>query len=187
MYKYYNPHPKGLLTDDCAKRAICAVTGIAYHRVSQELNRYKAVTGASHYYSHQNPHRYVEDRLNGRRLSFSSKPTAAEFCHAHPRGRYILDMKGHWSAAVDGVLYDTWDCSAEAVNFAYAIDTPNYQAPDLGKQILRYCCTAEQVSPSETMIRIYDGNGQFSQRKIPAELAAGYLRCLQDSNYTVIL
>ena len=30
MYKYYNPHPKGLSTDDCVKRAIVVVTGMDY-------------------------------------------------------------------------------------------------------------------------------------------------------------
>ena len=60
MYKYYNPHPKGLSTDDCVKRAIVVVTGLDYSKVQRELNEYKMVTGAKSFNSVKNL-RYVDD------------------------------------------------------------------------------------------------------------------------------
>ena len=65
MYKYYNPHPKGLSTDDCVKRAIVVVTGKDYSRIQRELNEYKAVTGAKSFNSIKNL-RYVEDVLKAK-------------------------------------------------------------------------------------------------------------------------
>ena len=185
MYKYYNPHPKGLSTDDCVKRAIVVVTGMDYSKVQRELNGYKAITGAKSFNSIKNL-RYVEDVLKAKKITFQSELTAEDFCKKHPRGRFILDMVGHWSACVDGCIYDTWDCSKEEVNFAYEIATEPYTMPDFKKQVFKYCCTSERISDTETRIRIYDGNGAFTERKIPTELTVGYVLCLQHSNYSYI-
>lgn len=182
MYKYYNPHPKGLSTDDCVKRAIVTVTGRYYAAVQRELNNYKKVTGAKAFNSVKNL-RYVEDALGASKITLDGTLTADEFCKKHPRGRFILDMDGHWSACVDGCIYDTWDCGKEKVNFAYEITTEPYTAPDLKKQVLKYCCTSEEISDGKTLIRIYDGNGVFVERKIPAELSVGYILCLEHSHY----
>ena len=185
MYKYYNPHPKGLSTDDCVKRAIVVVTGMDYSKVQRELNEYKTVTGAKSFNSIKNL-RYVEDVLKAKKITIQSKLTAEEFCKKYPRGRFILDMVGHWSACVDGCIYDTWDCSKKTVNFAYEVTTKPYTPPNLNKQVFKYCCTSEKISNTETRIRIYDGNGAFTERNIPTELTAGYVLCLQHSNYSYI-
>ena len=185
MYKYYNPHPKGLSTDDCVKRAIVVVTGWDYAAVQRKLNEYKKVTGAKSFNSVKNL-RYVEDVLNAKKISLNNQLTAEEFCKQHLRGRYILDMDEHWSACVDGCIYDTWDCSQEKVNFAYEIATDPYTMPDLKKQVFKYCCTSEKISDTETRIRIYDGLGTFAERKIPTDLTEGYVLCLQHSNYSYI-
>ena len=34
-----------------------------------------------------------------------------KFLNLHPKGRHILNMAGHLTRCVDGVIYDTWDCS----------------------------------------------------------------------------
>lgn len=185
MFQYFNPHPQGTTTKtwDCVKRAIVATTGMDYRSVQRGLNAYKKVTGAKTFYSGHNPHHYVEDVLNAKKIFLSPHTTVADFCQSHPRGRYILDMDGHWSSCINGVLYDTWDCRAEQMNFAYAIVTEGDQFPDLRAQVFRSCCTSEVISEKETLIRIYDGNGNFVERTIPTELTAGYVRCLQDSHY----
>lgn len=185
MYKYYNANPRGLSTDDCVKRAISVVTGMEYKNVQLELNRYKRVTGAESFNSDYNPHRYVEDVLKAKKITVK-KMTAGEFCRKYPTGRYILDMESHWSACVDGIIYDTWDCSKNVVNFAYEIKGEGYRLPDLKRQVFKYCCTAERISNTETCIRIYDGNSKFVERKISTELTKGYVRCLEDQNYSYI-
>ena len=185
MYKYYNPHPKGLSTDDCVKRAIVVVTGLDYSKVQRELNEYKTVTGAKSFNSVKNL-RYVEDILKAKKISLDVEMIVDEFCKKYPKGRYILDMDEHWSACVDGCIYDTWDCSDEKVNFAYEVTTEPYSAPDLKKQVFKNCCTSERISDTETRIRIFDGNRAFTERKIPTELTEGYVLCLQHSNYSYI-
>ena len=44
------------------------------------------------------------------------------FCKKFPNGSYILRMAGHWSACVDGVIYDTWDCSEKCVYNAWVMN-----------------------------------------------------------------
>ena len=121
MYKYFNPHPKGLQTDDCVKRAIVVVSGMDYTDVKRELNNYKKVTGAEKFNSRKNLC-YVEDVLNAKKITFKEKMTAGEFCKKHPKGRFILDMEEHWSSCVDGCIYDTWDCSDYTVNYEYTFE-----------------------------------------------------------------
>ena len=185
MYKYYNPHPKGLSTDDCVKRAIVVVTSMDYSKVQRELNEYKTVTGAKSFNSVKNL-RYVEDILKAKKISLDVEMTVDEFCKKYPKGRYILDMDEHWTACVDGCIYDTWDCGKKKVNFAYEITTEPYAPTHISKQVFKYCCTSKKISDTETRIRIYDGNGAFIERKIPTELTQGYVLCLQHSNYQYI-
>ena len=45
------------------------------------------------------------------------------FCESYKKGRYILNMAGHWSCCVDGVIYDTWDCSEKCVYTAYKVES----------------------------------------------------------------
>ena len=78
MYKYYNPHPKGLSTDDCVKRAIVVVTGMDYSKVQRELNGYKAITCVKSFNSIKNL-RYVEDVLKAKKITFQSELTDEDF------------------------------------------------------------------------------------------------------------
>lgn len=185
MYRFFNPHKKGTATSvgDCVKRAIVATTGMDYADVGRKLNAYKKVTGAKTFNGEKNPHHYVEDILEGRMIALKKKMSAKDFAKRHPRGRYILDMDGHWSSCIDGDIYDSWDCSDELVNFAYEINTHGFNGVELKKQVFKYCCTSEAISKTETRVRIYDGNGNFAERIIPSALVEGYVLCLKHSNY----
>lgn len=125
-YQYYNAHPKGLNVGDCVKRAITVAACMDYMEVQRQLNRHKKVTGASQFNSNYNPHSYVETVLKGQKMSFPAKKgqsrmTARRFCTVFPKGRYILNMANHWSCIVDGIIYDTWDCSDKCVYTAYNV------------------------------------------------------------------
>lgn len=183
MYKYYNPNPSGKISDDCVKRAICVCTGSDYGVISRQLNAFRRVSGAKRFNTENNPHLFVEDVLDGIKIVVEGKMTAEQFCHTYQNGRYILDMDEHWSACVDGVIYDTWDCRGQQVNFAYKIMSDEYVSPDLKNQTFKYCCTTENINNDKTLICIYDGNGACTRRVVPKKLVEGYVLCLQDRNY----
>lgn len=177
MFRYYNAHPTGRRTGDCVKRAIAVTTGMDYRQVERELNRYKSVTGAEKYNAGKNPHRYAQEVLKAEVLPQPEDMTVGRFADQHCRGRFILDLEGHWSCCIDGVIYDSWDCSSERLLCAYAVTS------FAKEQAHRFCCTSQQLSERETVVRIYDGNGQFSQRILPPELVEGYICCLEDRGY----
>ena len=127
-YKFYNAHPEGKRVKDCVKRAITLVAQMDYHQVQLELNRYKKVTGAKVFNDRKNCNAYCENVLHMSKLSFPAtkgqfRMNGAEFTRAYPKGRYILNMAGHWTACVDGVIYDTWDCREKCVYTAYKMNS----------------------------------------------------------------
>ena len=127
MFKYLNVHPKKLDVEDCVKRAISVTTGMDYMDVQRALNAHKKVTGAKSFNSDNNPKSYVENVLGATRIRFyqeEGKPqmTGTSFCEKFGMGKYILSMPGHWTACIDGVIYDTWDCSNEVVYSCYIMD-----------------------------------------------------------------
>ena len=125
-FQFYNAHPEGKRVGDCVKRAVTYVTGMDYHQVQLELNRYKKVTGAKTYNESKNCSSYVENVLHMKKLSFPAQKGIARmngytFAKSFPKGRYILNMAHHWTACVDGVIYDTWDCREKCVYTAYEL------------------------------------------------------------------
>jgi hypothetical protein len=120
-----NLHPEGKRVGDCVKRAIAKGFEKDYKEVSLELNRYKKITNTKEYNSVDNYRPYIVAN-GGVRMSFpavAGKPrmNGDRMCEAYPRGRYILEMAGHTSVMVDGVIYDSWDCSKKCVYTAYKL------------------------------------------------------------------
>lgn len=128
MYQFYNAHPKGLRVRDCVKRAISKAANMDYMDVQRMLNRYKKVSGAAKFNElHKNVEPILEQTLNGKRMSFPAtagkkRMNGERFCKAFPKGRYVLQMAGHLTACVDGVIYDTWDCSDKCVYKAWQLN-----------------------------------------------------------------
>lgn len=183
MYQYYNAHPKGLSVGDCVKRAITVAAQMDYMEVQRELNRYKKVTGAKAFNSDYNPHKYVENVLHGIKLSFPAekgKPrmNGQRFCESYKTGRYILNMAGHWSCCIDGVIYDTWDCSDKCVYTAYRIAT---QTEKLEAKMMY--TTKDIVGTSSTKIKIYDNNGKLKTVVVEKRDLNGYIKCLEEFGY----
>jgi hypothetical protein len=173
MYKYYNAHPKGLWIDDCLKRAIAVTTRMDYSDVLRKLDDFK---------SNEEMH-FVEDVLGAKRIKYPSrgvgKMTASRFCKIHRRGRYILEMQGHFTACIDGILLDTWDPSDEVVLSAYRVaamkDEPMIR--------LRLCYTVCFLDEENTNVTFYDSNGRFTSKTLSAQDASEYIESLQRRGY----
>lgn len=184
MYQYLNVHPKGLIVGDCVKRAITTAAQMDYMEVQRELNRYKKVTGAQSFNSDYNPHKYVENVLHARKLSFPAQKgkkrmTAGEFSRTYPRGRYILNMASHWSCCVDGIIYDTWDPSDKCVYTAYQIiPTSTVVLPDYNYYTVEGngdCLFAVEIVDIKKNIR--------KTSSVSKSQLTGYCKCLEDLGY----
>ena len=126
MYEFLNLHPQGKRVGDCVKRAIAKAANMDYKEVSLGLNRHKKITGAKTFNSDWNWLSYIENVLGGKKMSFPAvkgekRMNGERFCKAYPKGSYVLQMANHLTACVDGVIYDTWDCSDKCVYRAWKI------------------------------------------------------------------
>ena len=185
MYQFYNAHPKGLIVGDCVKRAITLAAQMDYMEVQRELNRYKKVTGARSFNSDYNPHKYVENVLHGRKLSFPAKRgerrmTAAKFSETHPVGRYILNMAGHWSCCVDGIIYDTWDCGDKCVYTAYQI-IPDVTSASVPTKYFSFTTNVDTGKTTFTIVDVESGTKRVE--RVLNSMIGGYIKCLEDFGY----
>ena len=51
-----------------------------------------------------------------------SRMTALQFAESHPEGRFILYVANHFTACVDGVILDTWNCSGKCLVGYFEMD-----------------------------------------------------------------
>ena len=124
-WQYYNPHPKGKSVGDCVKRSITKVTGWDYMDVQRKLNKIKREVGAKHFNSDKTLQTFIKE-MGWQRTTFPAvkgkkRMSGESFCQQYPEGKFILQMAGHWTACVDGVIYDTWDCREKCVYSCYRV------------------------------------------------------------------
>lgn len=117
MWVFYNPNPLAIKRIDCSVRALCRVTGMKWDDVHRETSELARMMGTMS----------VDDAVWGaflRRRGWvryavpNTCPdcyTVRQFCTDHPYGEYILCPYQHVVAAVDGNVYDTFDCLDETV------------------------------------------------------------------------
>lgn len=125
MIKFFNPHPKHLLVGDCLKRALCLLEDQEYNEVSKKLNNLKKENGCKKYNEDRNFKEYMK-RTGWEYISFPAekgKPrmNGEKFCDQFPKGKFLLNMSHHVTAVVDGVIYDTFDCSHKCVYCAWEV------------------------------------------------------------------
>lgn len=125
MYSYLNLHPQQKLVRDCVKRSLTLLTERPYEQVSKELNDLKKETKCKKFNSNKNWKIYVQ-RLGWEKFYYPSekgKPrmNGERFCISHPKGKFLLRMAHHLTAVIDGVIYDTWDCSQKCVYNAWEV------------------------------------------------------------------
>ena len=178
MFRYYNAHPRKLSVEDCVKRSITLATGIPYTEVQKELNAHKKVTGARKFYDYPNPRSYMENVLEFRCVALArntdgTRVTVGEFAEKHPRGRYVISMLGHWTACIDGIIYDTWDCREEGVLSYYEVT--RFKRTRVEK---KYCFSVKRGQGELAFVTVYDGNGAFATRQVSCEVAQDYIDSL---------
>ena len=121
-YIFFNPHPKNEYTGDCVKRALVKFTGKSYKEISDELSEHRKITGVRCYNDNPNPHSYATNFMGLTCTIFkkSERISVKDFCNRFPKGKYIANTDGHWVAIVDGIIYDTFDCSDFTVYSYYS-------------------------------------------------------------------
>ena len=152
-------------------------TGISYKDVKKGLNEHKKITGAKAFNEKGNPRSYMENVLGFPRVIAQKKAdgtcdTVEEFAKAHPKGRYVVSVSGHWTVCIDGIIYDTWDCSKESVLSYYEVT--RFERTLVEK---KYCFTVKYEQDLAS-VTVYDGNGNFATRLLADTAADEYAQNL---------
>lgn len=119
MWIKYNPNPVGRSVGDCAVRAVAKALDVswetAYSMIAVngfamgDMPSSNSVWGAvlrQHGFSRSAIENTCPDCY-----------TAEDFCHDHPEGTFVLGFGNHTCCVIDGVIFDSWDSSAEAPQY----------------------------------------------------------------------
>lgn len=120
-YVFYNPNPDGLRVGDCVVRAICAVTGqdwdTTYTGVALQGYILKDMPSGNNVWG-----AYLRSKGFKRAVIPDTCPdcyTVNDFANEHPNGTFVLCTGTHTVSVVDGVIYDSWNSSAESPTFFF--------------------------------------------------------------------
>ena len=119
-YVFYNPNPKQRWHKDgtpvtwdrcdCAVRSLSRLENMSW----REAFEYLTAKAMRHYMMPNDDKllRIVYQGLGYTRGTFKSaeRMQVKDFCHKHRKGRFLLNVRGHVCALVDGKIYDCWDC-----------------------------------------------------------------------------
>ena len=117
MWKYYNANSKGNFVNDCVVRAISVAEGKSWDETYDELSDIAQSEGIL-----LDDVEFVENYLDKRykRACHYSK-TVGEFINEHTHGTYLITMPGHITVAINGVLFDTFDCRVSRMWCAWKV------------------------------------------------------------------
>lgn len=119
MYRVYNNNPHNEKLSDCVCRAITLATGADYYDVSDLLN--------------MNAEKNNCDCLNcecyskmlddiGYKKHDAEGKTVAEVAEANKDKTLLIRIDGHLTCAINGDVYDLWDCTEKKVDKYWIVE-----------------------------------------------------------------
>jgi hypothetical protein len=108
---------------DCVVRAVSIISGLPYKKVHNSLTEWQGfdADAGGNRVGHFNTRKFIQN------LGFVWVPLMqiGSGCKVHlradelPNGRLIVQVTKHLTAVIDGVLYDTYDCSRNGTRCVY--------------------------------------------------------------------
>lgn len=118
-FHYYNANPFGRHVNDCTVRAISLATERSWEDTYKLLAEYGCEKGIT--FSEVD---FINDFLADRYKRYCLPPqakTVRDFLDMKLEGRWLITMNGHITCVIDGILYDTFDCSDRYIWCIYKI------------------------------------------------------------------
>ena len=118
MWKYYNANARGNFVNDCVIRAISKAERKSWDETYEELSDIAQEEGIL-----LDDVNFVENYLDKRykRACHYSK-TVGEFAEEYTKGTFLITMQGHITVAIDGIIYDTFDCTNRRMWCAWQVN-----------------------------------------------------------------
>lgn len=114
-YEYFNPHPKGIITKDCVKRAIVVATDMSYEEVQTFLNKNKKIK--SRPFNDSKNYNHCIKLLGGIKINMNVPKgtkrwhitTINKIMQDYPKIKYILRVSKHLIGIKNNTIYDLFD------------------------------------------------------------------------------
>lgn len=122
-FRYKNMNPEGKKVDDCTVRTLALVSGLEWDRVYDDLcdiGKWLRVMPSTNeaWNTWLEANGWKMHEIKGRPDDYN----VTEFCAEHPEGSYVLGLRNHVVAVIDGRYYDTWDCGQRPVLFYWTLE-----------------------------------------------------------------
>ena len=125
-WRQYNPNPKERKIGDCTLRAYCAAFDISWDeafdiasRVAKENSSMIQYVADKVLTEEFNCH--IDEKYNKKTVKGKDRITISEFATSHPYGTYILHVRQHVVAVIDGEYWDSWDSGDKKVDTVYIV------------------------------------------------------------------
>jgi hypothetical protein len=119
-YKFLNLNPLGEREQDCVCRAISLALEEDYYTIENKLNLIGDLFECEELcvccYKHLLDYVYGLDRIEEFR-GF----VIEDFLDYKPSGTFLIRIEGHLTCAIDGEIYDIWDCSKETIDLIWIV------------------------------------------------------------------
>lgn len=118
MFRFYNANAKQLFVDDCTIRAISLAEDKTWNDTYYKLSNLARQKGMM-----MDSAKFIESYLDDRykRVRKENNMSVGDFVKSHTIGTYLITMPNHISISIDGLIYDTFDCSARIVKDAWRV------------------------------------------------------------------
>lgn len=118
-YKFYNANPLGDIEQDCVCRAISKATEIPYRSIEEKLELIGELFECEKlcvccYY-------HLLEKVFGLKQKFANGKTVKEITKEFPENRVLIRISGHLTCAINGIVYDIWDCTEEPADIFWIV------------------------------------------------------------------
>ena len=117
MYRFYNANVKNRFVDDCTIRAISLAEDSTWNETYRKLSNLAREEGLM-----MDSAEFIEDYLDKHyKRQDCDNCSVGEFVDRHRLGTYLITMPNHISIAINGLIYDTFDCSDRIMKSAWRV------------------------------------------------------------------
>lgn len=117
----YNRNPLGLHESDCVCRAISLALNEDYYKVKEKLKAVATLFDCEELcvccYYH-----LLDDVYNLENIYGYEGIRIKDFTKTHKKGVYIIRIKGHLTCVVDGLCYDSYNCTNELITHIWKVE-----------------------------------------------------------------
>ena len=119
-YKFLNITPLGEIEEDCVCRAISLALNENYYKILDKLKYVGKLFECEELCVCC--YKFLLDNVYGlERIEEFEGQTIDFFLTINCNGVYLIRIDGHLTCAIDGIIYDLWDCTDKKISIVWKV------------------------------------------------------------------